>query len=202
MEYPSNPNQPKLPNSNVKGSGKEIKKSGLTRFLDSMIVEDWPTIRKYLVGTVFLPGLQRLLNDICLKAINAAFNGVGSQPVSSSNPDGPTNYNAISTPVRVIGTSNMTQPYRDTEVTKRYAFKALGYESEREALDVLAQLRDDIEKYKMATLLHYYEYSGVDTESTENNWGWKNLDYPRAEVYFDSNARLWIIKLPKVQPLD
>lgn len=201
MEYPSNPNQPQLPKPSPKASGKEIKKSILSRFFDSMIVEDWPTIKKYVVGRVILPGIAKLINDTFMKGINAAFNGVNSQP-PSSYPSTPTNYNAISSPVRVVGTSNMTQAYRDPDVTKRYSFKELGYESEKEARDVLDQLRDDIKNYGIATLLHYYEYSEVETESTENNWGWKNLDYPRADVYYDIGSQLYVIKLPKVQPLD
>ena len=95
----------------------------------------------------------------------------------------------------------MAQPYKDPEITKRYAFKQLGYSTEREARDVLEQLRDDIARYNRATLLSYYEYSEVDTESTESNWGWRDLRYPLADVYFDVNSQLWVIKLPKVQYL-
>lgn len=101
--------------------------------------------------------------------------------------------------VRVVGSSNMVQPYKDETTSKRYSFKQLGYPTQRIAQEVLDQLRDDIRNYKMATLLHYYEYSDVGTEPTENNYGWKNLD--NAEVYFDGTSQLWVIKLPKVQLL-
>ena len=192
--YPSNPNQVQLPDGDkklTKGKGTEVKKSRFSKMLEMMIDEDLPSLKKYVVVNVLLPRIGKVLLDIF---------GLGQNtPVPPVDVSGKTDYNKISSQeVRVVGSSNMTQPYKD-EVSKRYSFKQLGYGSQREAQDVLDQLRDDIQRYKMATLLHYYEYSDIDTESTENNYGWKNLD--NAEVYFDRTSMLWIIKLPKVQLL-
>ena len=197
--YPTNPNQLPEGKPTPKGSGQEIKKSVFSKFFESMIVEDYYSIRRHVIGRVILPGIAKLINDILMSTINAAFNGIGS-PSSTPSNNGPVDYNAVSSPVRVIGNSNMTQPYKDPNITKRYSFKQLGYVHEHEAREVLAQLQDDIKHYKMATLLHYYEYSDVETNSTENNWGWKDLS--TAEIYFDYGTNLWVIKLPKVQPLD
>lgn len=192
--YPSNPNQPQLPETDKiipKARGTEVKRSKFSSLLSSMIDEDLPGLKKYVIMDVIFPRIGKMLIDI--------FNlGPGTTPKPVTDSSGRTDYTSPQQ-VRVIGSSNMVQPYKDETVTKRYAFKQLGYASQREAMEVLDQLKDDIRNYKMATLLHYYEYSDVATEPTENNYGWKNLD--NAEIYFDRTSMMWVIKLPKVQLL-
>jgi len=191
--YPTNPNQPKLPESTekkAKTKAVEMKKSRWSKMLDNMLDEDLPNLKKYMVTNVLLPRIGKML----LELFNLGPSSGTSINISSN---GQTDYNAISTPIRVIGSSNMTQPYKNQDITKRYNFKLLGYPTEREAQDVLDQLRDDISKYQRATLLSYYEYSDVATESTEANWGWKDLTM--STVAFDPDSQLWIIRLPKVQ---
>ena len=191
--YPTNPSQPQLPEGEPKREkvkATEVKKSKFSKMLENMLDEDLPSLKKYVVMNVLLPRIGKMLLDI--------FNlGPSNGTTVNVSGDGKTDYNAISSTVRVIGSSGMTQPYKDQEITKRYSFKQLGYSTEREALDVLDQLRDDIDRYQRATLLSYYEYSDVATESTESNWGWKDLSM--ATVVFDPGSQLWIIRLPKVQ---
>lgn len=191
--YPSNPNQPQLTqgdNKNIKAKGTEIKVSKFGKILDSILNEDIQGLKKYVVMNVLIPRIGKLIIDF--------FNLGSNTPVPQPGSDGKIDYTSPQK-VRVVGSSDMVQPYKDETVSRRYEFKRIGYPYQRQAQDVLDQLKDDINKYKMATLLHYYEYSDIDTESTENNYGWKNLD--DAEVYFDRSSQMWVIKLPKVQLL-
>lgn len=191
--YPSNPNQPQLPEGdkkNVKAKATEIQRSKFGKILDAIVSEDVQNLKKYVVMNVIIPRLGKMVIDF--------FNLGSNTPVPTPDSDGRIDYTSPQK-VRVVGSSNMVQPYKDETVSKKYEFKRLGYNYQRQAQDVLDQLREDIREYKMATLLHYYEYSDVETESTENNYGWKNLD--DAEVYYDRVSQMWVIKLPKVQLL-
>ena len=193
--YPTNPNKPQLPEEKperkiIKGS--EIKKSKWTKILESMVDEDLPSLKKYVIMNVILPRIGKMLMDI----FNIGSNGGSTTPIGTGN----TNYNAISSEVRVIGSSTNTQAYKDQDISRqRYRFKLLGYSTEKEANDVLEQLRDDIARYKRASLLSYYEYSDVSTEHTEANWGWKDLS--TALVTWDVMSNSWVIRLPAVQYL-
>lgn len=190
-EYPTNPNQlpqPQQPDRS-KVKGKEVQKSKFEKFLDDILNEDVKSIKKYFVVNVLLPRIGKIIMDLLDVNGTASTTNVGT---------GQTDYNSVSS-VRVLASSNMVQPYKD-ETTKRYSFKQLGYVSEQEANEVLAQLRDDIQRYKRATLLSYYEYSDISTESTEANWGWKDLS--TAYVTWDTNSQTYVIKLPKVIHLD
>lgn len=193
--YPTNPNQPQNVDSKPerkKVKGSEVKKSKWAKILEDMFDQDVPSIKKYVIMNVMLPRIGKMLMEL----FNLGPGSGSPTPVGSDK----INYNAISnSEVRVIGSSNMTQPYKDQEINKRYRFKMLGYSSEREANDVLDQLKDDIARYRRATLLSYYEYSDVATESTEANWGWKDLS--TAFVTWDVASGSWVIKLPKVQYL-
>lgn len=193
--YPTNPNQPQLPEGKPdrkKVKGAEIQKSKWTKILESMIDEDLPSLKKYVIMNVILPRIGKMLMDI----FNIGSNGGSTTPIGTGN----TNYNAISSEVRVIGSSTNTQAFKDQDISRqRYRFKLLGYSTEKEANDVLEQLRDDIRLYGRASLLSYYEYSDVSTEHTEANWGWKDLS--TALVTWDVMSNSWVIRMPAVQYL-
>lgn len=79
----------------------------------------------------------------------------------------------------------------------RHDFDNIVYTSRAEAEDVLSHLVDLIMEYGEATVAAFYELSRIESNYTDNNYGWTNL----RDAYTDRVRNGYIIHFPRARPL-
>ena len=76
-------------------------------------------------------------------------------------------------------------------------FKTLIFKTRADAETVLQSMIAYLTEYPSVPVAFYYDYSGQPTESTDNDWGWRNLD----GVTVKPQDNGYVITLPAPQPL-
>lgn len=80
----------------------------------------------------------------------------------------------------------------------RYGFSDIALDSLDDAEAVLASLRGLVEAYGVVSVADYYDLVGVDSNYTDNNWGWTDL----RSAYTAMDQDGYKVKLPKAVSLD
>ena len=65
---------------------------------------------------------------------------------------------------------------------------------------ILTKMEDIIYKNRFVSLLDFYDLTGQPTRSTDDNYGWTNLDRAKVERLRSDNG--YIIRFPSPMPLD
>ena len=85
---------------------------------------------------------------------------------------------------------------RDSERSRRarFDFDSIAFATKGEADEVIDILCDNLEEYDYVTVGDFYDLAGVDAESTDDYWGWKDLSSVKAvrTRYGD-----WILSMPR-----
>lgn len=80
----------------------------------------------------------------------------------------------------------------------RHDFDDILFESRGEAEDVLSYLVDLTIDYGVASVADFYDLSGIESQFTDNKYGWTNL----RDACIDRVRNGYIIRLPQAKPLD
>jgi len=186
----------------VKGPVVKQKLNFLTKFKTSFLGEGG-NIGEFVVYDILVPAFRNTISDMGFGIIEMFF-GNGRNNYSRGRSD-----NRI---VRDRGRSyvdyrssssdrdrNNRYDSRDFEKSDRarHEFGNIVFTNRGEAEEVLARLVDLIEEYDEATVAAFYELSNIESEHTDNRYGWTNL----REAYTDRVRNGYIIKFPPTRPL-
>lgn len=80
----------------------------------------------------------------------------------------------------------------------RHDFDNLSFETRGEAEDILSHLVDLTVDYNVATVADYYDLAGVESQFTDNKYGWTNL----RDASVDRVRQGYTIRLPQPRVLD
>lgn len=83
---------------------------------------------------------------------------------------------------------------------ERSDFKNVKFKSRGDAERILTKMEDIIYKNRFVSLLDFYDLTGQPTRSTDDNYGWTNLDRAKVERLRSDNG--YIIRFPSPMPLD
>ena len=89
----------------------------------------------------------------------------------------------------------MIDTINQNALTSKMKFKSRG-DAER----ILTKMEDIIYKNRFVSLLDFYDLTGQPTRSTDDNYGWTNLDRAKVERLRSDNG--YIIRFPSPMPLD
>lgn len=208
MEYPSNSNKQKTEQkqqqSEVPEKRKAVvkatvrKKTGIARFVDSLISKDIKDMKTYLMDEVVKPTIRNTISDsiggvlnIVQDSINTALYGENGARVNrkrSSNPSYMVPYDRISTK-----TNN-----RNSNVDDPFHLDDLVFTSRGDAELVLRDMQEDIRRFGSVTVLTLFDLADQDAPYTGRKYGWKNLNGVRVRSVHDG----YIIDLPRPVLLD
>lgn len=208
MEYPSNSNKQKTEQkqqqSEVPEKRKAVvkatvrKKTGIARFVDSLISKDIKDMKTYLMDEVVKPTIRNTISDsiggvlnIVQDSINTALYGENGARVNrkrSSNPSYMVPYDRIST-----RTNN-----RNSNVDDPFHLDDLVFTSRGDAELVLRDMQEDIRRFGSVTVLTLFDLADQDAPYTGRKYGWKNLNGVRVRSVHDG----YIIDLPRPVLLD
>lgn len=165
-----------------------------------------PSVGHYLAQDVLIPAIKDLIVSSVQNGISAMVYGKDQNP-NKTNYSGyrsyrggyspnRTNYSGSYHPGPANSTSNGTT-YRKESRAGSFNSEDYVLRSRQETLDVLDQLRDQIENYGWTSLADFFDLVGIDTNYTDNNYGWSDL----------SNATITVarggytLRLPRLEPL-
>lgn len=172
----------------VKGNVKQKKKSAGKQFVENFVNEDANTIKTHVLFDIVVPTLKDMISNGFQAALDMLLYGSTQERnmVSSSRGrrigGGQTNYNAIS-----------QQKKRYSEGRNQVCDDIL-FEERADAMSVLDELTDQIDKYGYVSCYDLYDAAGLSCDYTLKNWGWYDLS--SANVIRTREGD-YIISLPK-----
>ena len=152
--------------------GKRDAKTLGKRFLSLFIAEDIKDIKRYILEDVLIPGIKTTI----LSSLKRLFFARGSSYYGPYRPYDYTKPGSRQSAYYYGGQQRQPpQPQKPSTPRTPSGLKFITYSSRQEADEVLAQLNSQIYSYGAVTVREYYEVSGVDSDHTDENWGWTTL---------------------------
>lgn len=168
------------------------KKSFIHKFTDAFFAEnDGGNVTDYIIFDVLVPALKNMLSDAINEGVHRILHGDTRRPVSGPGArPGYTSYSSISRPSRPD--SRMTHRRRMSNEPSEIITQ-----TRTEAEDVLEELRNLINVYRVATVADLHNLAGITPSFTDENWGWKDLRTASIRITGDG----YLIVLPRPQAL-
>lgn len=186
--------------SNLKLQGKvnTERKSLGQKFVSAFVKEDANDIKEYIWFDVVLPKLKEIISETVNNSIDMLLYGEQrSRPNMTRNRG--TSYVSYSAPYR---NQNDGRPHYSDMRDRRgsYNLSNLIFDTRSDAEEVLGNLCDLVDDYRMASVSDFYKFSGMEDTSTymDRKWGWYDLSMARVVRVRDGYS----IDMPRPQQLD
>jgi hypothetical protein len=183
-----------------KGNVVKKKRTLLDKFKESFLGES-ENLGDYIVHDVLIPAFRDTISDMGIGVIERMFgNGRTRYPGGRSNVvrDRGRSY------VTYNNNSNDSRRGRDDGrrdldrgSRSRHNFENVIFTNQWEAEEVLSHLVDLIADYGEATVKAFYELSNIESDYTDDDYGWTNL----REAYVGRARNGWVILFPPTRPL-
>ena len=175
----------------ISGNTKIQKKSGLRKFADTFIEEDFKTVKDYIWSDIAVPKIKQLIFDM---VISGAAKTLGVQDRQNRDAD------TVKTPYRRYY-ENRNNPRGHEQSRFGYQQNAANYDdiifsTRGDAELVLETMEEAVSIYGFVTILGMYDMAGCDCSimpHTYDKYGWTNLK--RATVERTQGG--WYIRLPR-----
>lgn len=186
-------NRPKV-NKIVKGSVKTKKPTLITKFSNFFLGSDSKTVTEYVVQDIFVPAIKNTI----VEAIYAVSDGIGNgfemlffgdrargrrgavrRGYSQGSGAGQTyyNYNSISAQQQPVRRGGEPQLRAQSVVARsRHKLDDIVIDSRADAEEVLFHLVDLVQDYGSASISDFFSLVGINTEYTDQQYGWRNLE--------------------------
>ena len=158
--------------------------------------QDLKTTTRGVTNEVFIPGIKNLFVNVLKKFVDYLFLG----GVSQSN-NNYINYNSVlGTPARVTYSNGFNQPVAPQQPIRQslYSVNEVIFTDRGPAEQTLIEMNNTILRYGMVSVLDFYDLVGLPCKSTDNKYGWKNLETARVERTYDG----YRIEFPRIIPLE
>lgn len=200
-EFPSNSNRKKELNTPVKEknitpvvSGKVIKKqrSFGQKLSETFFGDDARSVGDYILHDVLIPAMKSTLSDMVGGGIEMLLFG---EKKSSSRSRLFRDRDRSYVPYNRLSRHDDLEDrrYMSRSARSRHDFDDIILETRGEAEDVLSHMVDLIEDYGVASVGDYYDLLGIESNFTDNKYGWINV----ADGYIDRTRDGYCIRLPR-----
>lgn len=188
------------------------RKKGVTeRLVTSLVGPDGlPSVGHYLTHDVVLPAIKEIIVNSVTSGINMMMYGpdsAGKRNTTGYSQRGSAyrpNVNYQSSYKQSPTTSSSNVKYQNESRPYHNETRASGFNSEdyilasrEDAKMVLSQLLEQVDDYGWASLADFFDLVGIDSNFTDNNYGWTNLDFAKFVVVRGGYA----LRLPRLEPL-
>lgn len=180
----------------VKNKATVQKKTFWQKTADSLFSTSGESIGSYLLGDVLIPAIKDTVVDSVTSAINMAFYG---------DTRGPSNRSRSTRSSISRGEWRSYDSYYNNERVRtvrdsprdRYDVGNIEFATRGDAEEVLDILVDAVEMYDMVTVGDLYDAAGLQTRSTDYNYGWFALGGARIHP----TKTGYVLELPRPEPL-
>lgn len=183
----------------VTGKVVKQKKSVWRRLRESIIGDDTRSVMDYMVHDVLIPAFKSTLSDMVGGGIEMLL--FGERRRSNFVRDRGRTYVSYNNYYRDYRDRNSRDDgYRNISRSSRarYDFDEILFETRAEAEKVLANLVDLTIEYNRASVMDFYELCNIQTNYTDDSYGWTNL----RDAYTERVRNGYIICLPPPRLLD
>lgn len=167
----------------VVGQVKTKKKNRFNQMIGNLVSDDARDIKSYLFSDIVIPTIKKAITE----TVDMILYG-GSRNRKS-------NISRVS--YRSYYDEPRSRDISDSRALTMYNYDDIILESRGEAEEVLSQMNDLIDTYKIASVADLYDLVGLTGNYTDNKYGWTNLR--NAEVVRARDG--YMLKLPKALPL-
>ena len=175
----------------ISGSATTQKKSGFSKFANSIIAEDVHSVGSYILSDVLIPSFKKAIQDIVTNGIDMLLYG----KVSGNR--GGSNVSRVSYGSYYSG-SRLSEPSKP-ERSSVFDYDNIVFGNRGDAETVLTAMDDIMDKYGFVTVGDFYDLADVPNQSyTVNSYGWK--DIRNAQVMRSRDG--YVIKLPRAIPIN
>ncbi len=185
----------------VVSSAVSLKKDSVgKKFMKAFFSEGFDYVKQDILNELVIPGIKTGILVALERTFFGRGTGYGYNPWGWSN----VNYNKQYYQQKPITVTykNVSQTYGGPQVQvanpNNYGLKPVIFQNRQDAENVLRGLMSQIAKYNEATVMQYYDLCDLDSEFTDNKWGWQDL----------GNARIYPVRggccleLPPPIPLE
>ena len=182
-----------------KGSVTKKKRTVVDKFKDAFLGES-ENLGDYVLYDVLVPAFRDTISDMGFGIIERLFGNGRSRHGRSSNivrdrGRSYVSYNSTSYDRRGGGRDDRRELDRNSRA--RHDFDNIIFTNKWEAEDVLAHLVDLTIEYDEATVMSFYELSNIESDYTDDKYGWTNL----RDAYVDRTRDGYVIVFPPTRPL-
>jgi len=182
-----------------KGNVVKKKRTLLDKFKESFLGES-ENLGDYIIHDVLIPAFRDTISDMGIGVIERMFGNGRTRQMGRSNVtrDRGRSYVTYNNSDRGRGRDDRRDDRdRDRGSRGRHNFDNVIFTNKWEAEEVLSTLVDMTLEYGEATVRAFYELSNMDSEHTDENYGWTNL----RDAYVDRTRDGFIIAFPTPRPL-
>lgn len=177
------------------------KENAVTKLIDMFLPEDAYDLKDYIINGIVVPMIKDGLEDIGHTLIR----GSGRKKTSSRRRyrrDYDDDDDIRPAYRKYYDDRRRERDYDDDRYYKpeRTDFKNVRFKSRGDAERILTKMEDIIYQNRYVSLLDFYEITGQSTKSTDDNYGWTNLDRAKVERLRSDNG--YMIRFPSPMPLD
>ena len=206
--YPGNSNKERAKTSHQEEPKKEIKqvakaskrkKSMTKKFKEAFIGDDTDnqSVADYILYDVLVPAAKNTINDMVTGGIEMLLFGErrGNSHMRRDRGRSYVNYSGYSTRTDETrgGRTATRRSGRDRVFNDDIVLPTRG-----EAEQVIDSLIDITEQYGSASIADLYSLVGIDSDFTDNNYGWTNLSTASVSRIRDG----YTLNLPRAYPID
>ena len=166
----------------IVGPVKTKKKSGFSKFMSGFIADESRDIKSYLFKDVVVPTIKKTITDV----VDMILYG-GSRRSRSNGPK--VSYRSFYDDPR--------DARSDARLAQSYSYSEIILESRGDAEEVLDQLNNILDEYKIVSVADLYDLVGLTGNYTDNRYGWTNLS--NADVIRTRDG--YQLKLPRALPI-
>lgn len=180
----------------AKGKISKQKKGLGEKIAETFLATDFQSVTRHIIFDVLVPAAKDTLYDMVKGSMNMLLFGERGANRNYRDRDRPyTDYTRCRDdrgPRRDGDTRPTPRPY------SRNLVDYVTFDERFEAEDVLANLRDLIDQYGVASVKDFYGFAGLPTDYTKDRWGWDNLD----DVPIIRENEGYMIRLPRPKVID
>lgn len=146
---------------------KTKKKNSIEKVGDAVFSSDVKTVGTYLFEDIFMPSIKRMMSELMKNGIDMMIYGEVRNNNSSNN---------YGTRISYDNRYNIGNTQPRNNVRRQYDYQNITFSSKFDAIEVLDNMAEQIERYGEVTVSDYYEMVGVSSSYTDRYYGWRSVE--------------------------
>lgn len=183
--------QPKKVEKVVSGQVKKKKKSEFRKLGDVFISEDAANVKSFILMDVLVPAIKKAISDIVVNGIDMVLYG-GTGRLKRDNGTSKVSYRSY------YDRKDDRDSRPSSGATRNgYDYDDITFPTRGEAELVREHMENIVDQYGIVTVADFYELAGVQTQYTDQKYGWTNLRSVKVTRVYDG----YRLDLPKAFPI-